>query len=265
MKSGRERGQSVQAALAPHDLLAGQVIEFDSDILVRRLLERGASSRAGRLVETLNGADKASASGWLALKGSGPKRALLHFKRALALDPGHRPAILGLAIADTEEFDTRALDPREKSFVEAIALRNSEDYEALARLDGALAEWEPGSLLYPEATRMRVEWRLRTRDPGHARSAFDLIDRLIPRDRAMVNLLFRTRAAAAAGLDDRGWATLDRIRTRLNTTSASSRRIARRALGAAGALDSIEGAKETKEGLELIADSPPRSPGKGRP
>jgi hypothetical protein len=190
---------------------------------------------------------------------SGPQGAIRHFQRALELDPNHRPAILGLAILSPEEIDLQALEPRELGIVEAVAHRKEQDWKAVAGYEEALADWEAGSLLHSEAVRMRVGWRLDTGDPQHARDALALLDQLIPRHKGIANLLLRAEASAGAGLDDFGWASLDRVLTRLKSRPPRSRAYAIRALNSSRRLDNIAGAQRIIRGLEAIAGFPTNS------
>jgi tetratricopeptide (TPR) repeat protein len=259
MKQGRARRNSIEAALGAHDVLLARSGDLNSDLMVRGLLQKEAMARAKALAKSLRGAAQASARGWVALKMSGPQGAIRHFQRALELDPNHRPAILGLAILSPEEIDLQALEPRELGIVEAVAHRKEQDWKAVAGYEEALAGWEAGSLLHSEAVRMRVGWRLDTGDPQHARDALALLDQLIPRHKGIANLLLRAEASAGAGLDDFGWASLDRVLTRLKSRPPGSRAYAIRALNSSRRLDNIAGAQRIIRGLEAIAGFPTNS------
>jgi hypothetical protein len=118
-----------------------------------------------------------------------------------------------------------------------------------------LAEWSPGSLLFTEATRLRIHWRLSAGDPILAAEAVDLVDILIARNRDVTDLIIRADAAGRAGMDDYGWASLERLFWKL-PHSGRPRWLARRALEASQRLRNIEGAKETLRKIKNAAKGP---------
>ena len=259
IKQGRAKRESIASALGAHDELLTRTGELDTDLMVRGLLQKDAVARARALADSLSGAKRASARGWVALERSGPQEALRHFQDAAELDPNHRPGLLGLAMLEPGQTDLEDLEPREAGIIRAFEERKAQNWGELADYDEALADWEAGSLLYPEAARMRVGWRLATKDPQHARDALVLLDELIPRDKRIVILLLRTEAAALAGLDEYGWASLDRLLGKLQGSVPRAKVYALRALNISRQLESMAGARGIVRGLKLIAGPPDKS------
>ncbi len=261
MKFGRikDNKKSIRGALMEYDpaskwLREGRA-EMNSDLLIRRLLLRGQPGRAQKLAAELKGADSQSALGWVRLNAKDLDRARRHFLQALELEGEHRGALAGLALVEPESAHTRSLEPAVAAVVRGRAAGARGDWAELRSLDDALAEWSPGSLLFTEAARLRIHWRLSAGDPILAAEAVDLVDILIARNRDVTDLIIRADAAGRAGMDDYGWASLERLFWKL-PHSGRPRWLARRALEASQRLRNIEGAKETLRKIENAAKGP---------
>ena len=252
----QDNKKSIRGALMEYDSASKWLRdaggELDSDLLTRRLLSRGQSGRAQRLAAGLEWADSQSALGWVRLDAKDSVAAGAHFRRALERDANHRGARAGLALVEPAGSHSQPLEPKVAAIVEGRAAGARGDWGEVRSLDGVLAEWPPGSLLYTEATYLRIQWRLSTGDPALATEALELIDVLIVRNREMTDLILRAAAAGRAGMDDYGWASLERLLSKL-PHSARARMLARRALETSRWLRNTEGAQETLRKLKSAA------------
>jgi hypothetical protein len=255
----KDNKESIRGALMEHDPAARWIrdagVELDSDRLTRRYLSRGQVGRARRLATALSGADSPSALGWVSLDAKDPGAARRHFHRALELDSEHRGALAGLALVEPAFARTRSLEPGVAAVVEGRAAQARGDWDELRSLDDALAAWSGGSLLFTEATHLRINWRLGAGDPDLAAEALDLVDVLVARNRDPVDLIIRADAAGRAGMDEYGWVSLDRLLPKL-PHSGRPRWLARRALETTKRLRNIEGAKDTLRRIQNAADGP---------
>ncbi len=246
------RKEPIQDAIRPYDVLPDQVTSYESDLVVRRLFQRRARKRAQSFAESLQGAARASARGWAALESGRPQAAYKQFSNALEADPGHQGAITGIALVNPAALPEVPLEPRLTAFIDGRSLQKIGDWEGIEKIDQELAAWPPGSLLYPEATRLRIAWRLTKHQPDRAAEAFALADVLVARSPNLGDLLLRTDAAAQSGLNDHAWASLDRLRMRMGAGNQSPA-IAQRALKLAAQLEPFDGAQTTLRGLRTHA------------
>jgi spermidine synthase len=188
--------------LAPHDPLVGKTDGLDVPYLVQRLAERDPT-RAARvadgagdpLVRTLAQLE-------LALARREPKKALSLAEGALALDAGSRRARL--------RAETLSGAPGTGPVAEGRRLRDARDWEALARLDDALAALDVRDPLRAEAEQLRVDWRLGRGSAEAAAEALALID-LVPGGdverlarRALAGARSRSPGVAGRSLDALG-------------------------------------------------------------
>ena len=144
------------------------------------------------------------------------------------------------------------MGPRVAAVVEGRVAGARGDWAEVRSLDAVLAEWPPGSLLYTEATYLRIQWRLSMGDPALAAKALELIDVLIVRNRETTDLILRAAAAGRAGMDDYAWASLERLLSKL-PHSRRARMLARRALETSRRLGNTEGSQETLRKLKSAA------------
>ena len=103
----------------------------------------------------------------------------------------------------------------------------SEGAVGLSGFEGPLASIQPDDMLFEEATRMRVAWRIASGEAERAEEARRLIDLLLARGARPEDYVLRAEAAAAAGKPDQAWATLARARAPLQRVAADRALIAR--------------------------------------
>ena len=97
---------------------------------------------------------------------------------------------------------------RLSALAEASNLSSESEWKRIAQLDASLAKWQPGELLFDEATRLRVGWRLRSGDSERGREAVELTGVLLARGHRTGDYLLLARAAKLAGQWDPAWAAL---------------------------------------------------------
>jgi hypothetical protein len=230
--------ESTRALLGPYDPLVDGS-ELDSSALIRGLLARGQSERAIDLAIASGGAREESGLGWVELAKAGRSgRARRHFERALSLSPGYPDALAGLIASQklelTEGRATAALryadlETRHTALIQGWRLADSGNWSAVAELDAELDRIEVGEPLFEMATRLRITWRLNTRDPVAALEALSLADILLLRSWSPSDELLRARAAIGADLPLAARASLLRVAQR-STTNPRGRALAGRAL-----------------------------------
>jgi len=103
------------------------------------------------------------------------------------------------------------------------------DWSKLQALDAPLSEVAAGSMLFPEAARLRAAWRLASSDPARSWEAVKLIDVLIARDQNPWDLLLRAEGAGLSGRTDYAWASLSRLSSSMMRAS-NRKQLAKRAL-----------------------------------
>jgi len=203
--------ESLHALLIDLDPLqrAGDALDYPS--LVRTLAGRGFGKRATALSLSRQGAAQEIGLGWTELAMARPQRAGRHFDRALELAPDHPDALVGLAASG------RILEPGGKlrgelaAVVSAGKLANDDDWDAVAALDPELARVQPGTGLFERASRLRIRWRMASREPGRAAEALTIADAMLSRRWRAQDALMRASAAIQAGRLDVARATLGRI------------------------------------------------------
>jgi len=244
-------------AIAPYDILPRLAQDLDSDLIVRRLVQRGSNKRARIVAESLGGAQEKSALGWIALEAGQLRSAKTFFEDALERDPSNRGALIGRTLLTPPGESLGQADPRAAAIVKGLRLRQSGDWEELSLLDPDLAQWEPGSLLFPEAIRLRIAWRNAQPEleRGEKDLALALADSILTRGRQASDHLLRAQAAQRLGLDLHAWASLDRITQQLRN-SRNARALAIGSLKVAAQLDPIEGTERTVEILRHGAARP---------
>ena len=196
--------------LAPVDPLAGRLEVLDPGTLMRRLAIVGQGERARRLASTLDGAAGATARGYALLGGrSDASRAA--FERALALEGDREDARAGLLAATRGGAPSEGLAPRERALALGWQRIQDDAVESVRPLEPELALWGPGDLLYEEALRLRMRWRIASGEREHAAEALAMNDTLLVTSRLPVDLLHRARAARAAGRPEVAWGALEAI------------------------------------------------------
>src|SRR5262249_6510707 len=160
--SSRVPGQWLSHAFAPHEPLAAFADSVDPSHLALRLYSNGYRGRARELADRLDPARRELVLGWLARPAHRPDRARAHFAAALAADPALEDAAIGLALVDPKS-DTAGLPERARAVIDA---QRSGDRAVARDREAALAQWQPGELLYPDAAELRVGWRLELGQPA---------------------------------------------------------------------------------------------------
>ncbi len=203
-------------AIASQEPLARRAQGLDLAVLARRISARGRGARLERLAAELAApeADRNLMRGWAALDAGRTLEAAQHFERVRSLRPADRGAGLGLAAVRRGNADPAGLGlpPEAAALIEGWRSAARGDWDALRALDPALAGWQPGDLLHPEAARLRAQWRLSLAGAGAERAAeaLALLEPLLARSGATGDLLLCAEAAGRAGRPALAWAALDR-------------------------------------------------------
>jgi spermidine synthase len=202
--------KSVDRLFGPHDPLLRHDGGFDTLYLVRRLARMSRVPRATRLVESIGDPlERQLAEMELAVARQEPRKATDLAKKALAIDPGSLPASFRLATLPEgrTQGSPTPLDPAAGVIAEARRLRDVRDWEALARLDPALAAIDMHHAGYDQARELRVDWRLGQGSAGAAGEALALLDSESVADieqlarRAMAGMQSGSPGVASCSLD----------------------------------------------------------------
>ncbi|MCH2186768.1 fused MFS/spermidine synthase, partial [Myxococcota bacterium] len=215
-----ENRKGVVAMLAEHDPLAELDRSWESAALAQRLAQTRAQSRAVQLLSGLEGAERPTAAGFYAYEQGGAARAARLFERARKLAPHDREARAGWILTLPEDVQEGDVSPTEWAFVQAWLRMRSGDTVGISDLEEPLASIEPDNMLFEEATRMRVAWRIDSGDGERAQEARELVDLLLARGARPEDYVLRAEAAAAADEPDQAWATLARARAPLQRVVA---------------------------------------------
>ena len=192
---------------------------------VFHLIRRITPARGERLAEGLRDPVQAQAArGLLDLERRRFESARRALVEVLSQDPRHpeaRTGLLRLSKREIErgrsplEFVADPLDARERAVTAGWSAR---DPEAVAGLEAELAAVPPLHPLFPEATQLRAQWRIESGEPGAAREAIALVDRLLLESVTPALLLLRARACAGADENEAALhslaALLERVRQR---------------------------------------------------
>jgi spermidine synthase len=210
----------LMALLAPHDplldpasLLHGELqSELDFPYIATRLLSQGQVERATALGAMLpDPSQQALIRGLNAQRNGQGGAARDELRAALRADPDNddaRFALLRPLLADFARGSTsdeavelaRPLTGSAAAVVRGWGLALAQDFRALAALDDVLAASAVTDFWFPEAARLRADWRIRVAgEPRYARDALRIIDRalLIRQDPEL--LLLRAEGAGALG------------------------------------------------------------------
>jgi spermidine synthase len=247
------RRRGIERLLKGNDALAERLDGLDPALLMRTLMAEGGALRAQVMANRLSGGEREMALGWVLYDAGNSKKAALRFAKALELSPGMLSAASGLAITRPALVGDFGLPERVRAVSQGMVALSTRDMEKLRLLDDVLAEWPAGSLLFREAVRLRVAWRVGEGTPERAQEALDLMDVLLTRKGAVSDYLARAEAARLAGRPDPAWASLVRVSEKLNGDPSPMQR-ARRALTIAEALGEYEYADEIESKLQRAAE-----------
>ncbi|MDE0885970.1 MAG: fused MFS/spermidine synthase [Myxococcota bacterium] len=238
--SGPRPGKALQVADGLPELNANA----DPLLLVRRLVAGRAGMRASLVISQLPEETRPEAEAWRDLSVRRFVRAAKLFEGILEKDPSSSTARLGLALLKPAGLDLGGLKAPERALIEGRVMLNSGHWEEVSVLDGALAQVQVGHLVYPEAARLRAQWRIASGSPERAWEAVGLIDPLIARDRSPRDLLIRAKAAKLAGRADYAWASLYRLSNVL-FGNTNRREMAIAGLDIAQGIPSLPGSSQT--------------------
>jgi spermidine synthase len=203
--------------------------------LVRQLAGKRETARAVRLASGLEDpVERMLALGW-ARSASDPRRAAQHFRRALERDPAAQSARFGLLRVQRRGVESgmpvylelaEPLEGAAAAVVSGWRHAVSQDWTALRALEPALAAADVRDAAYPDALRLRVQWRNAQDDPALRAQAVAIATELIRRGRlAPEDAIVAAQAFAAAGQRDQALQLLDFL-----SRMARDRRAARAAL-----------------------------------
>ena len=227
--SKRRKSLDAGQGLKLHDGLLDLASEVDPGLLVRRLRARRAGERARLIISELPPGARSMAQGWLMISNGRPLRAREAFKKALEIDPESQSAKYGLALTNPQDADLTGWPEPEAAVIRGELWSRAGDWSKLQALDAPLSEVAAGSMLFPEAARLRAAWRLASSDPARSWEAVKLIDVLIARDQNPWDLLLRAEGAGLSGRTDYAWASLSRLSSSMMRAS-NRKQLAKRAL-----------------------------------
>ena len=202
------------------DPLLAKIDGLDRSALIRKLVAMNSSERATDLALVEKGVLKETGLGWVELGRDRYGPAARHFARALELAPGTSDAMTGVLASQVFELSQgrpltgiseRDLDERYQALVAGWRRAAAEDWDAVAALDVELARIEPGEALFEESSRLRIRWRLATKDPEAGAEAQAIAETLLARIWDPRDELLHARAAILADRPVVAWGSLSRI------------------------------------------------------
>jgi len=200
-------GAGVWNLVRPYDPIAKNAeARFDPFYLIRRLRIPAAKRLAQGLTDPV---DRRVAAAWLRIRrgdAAGAKAVLLAVLEEAPRNAQARGALLGLSISELRAGGNPAdlvappLDPAEAAVVAGWRAQAGEDVTKARALEPALAAVPPLHPLALEASRLRVRWRIASREPDLSREAMDIADqRIWERGRPGGDLMLRAEASTVAG------------------------------------------------------------------
>lgn len=186
---------------------------------VRRLLGTQGRARPLALARAIDDPlDRDAALANVALYAGQVQQGVALLGTVLERDPAHHEARAALLRVFGDRIRRggplpRALgsaagSPLEQAVVAGWRAGRTASWEALRRLEGALAAADPRDPLYASAVRLRVDWRLESGDPERALEGLALLEPVQAGQAFIVDFLLRARAASAAGEPDLALASL---------------------------------------------------------
>jgi hypothetical protein len=166
--------------------------DLDFDYIAARLLVQGQVERATALAETISDpSTRALIRALVAQRNGQGEVARMELDAALRADASNddarfarvRPELSALARGDATEETlalARPLASSAAAVVRGWSLALAGDFSALAALEDALATTRFTDPWFPEAARLRADWRIRVAgDARNARDAIRIIDRAL--------------------------------------------------------------------------------------
>ncbi len=204
---GALRGEVANQLFAPFDPLPARSAKIEATYLVRRLAGRSEWARAMKLAKKQRDpTQRLTDMGW-ATSTESPSRAIAHFRAALERDPSAQSARFGLLKALRRP--SRADDPDMLELAEPLEgaaaavvsgwrLAAAGDWEALRKLEPELASAEWFEPAYPDAQRLRAQWRAESDDPELRAEAVAIASDFLRTSGLSEDLLVGARVFAAA-------------------------------------------------------------------
>ncbi len=271
-RSVPQRIAAIDTALLVHDPWQRPTPDLDRVHLVRRLLAWRFSDRADAVAEwSQDPGEAAIANAFVARArgdAGGAARAL-----AAALRSGGQAdrawraqQLLQFRGTDTAVPDDAPTHAADRAVLEGWRHQARGDWAALRASEPALSQAEPRDILYDEALRLRAIWRIEIGDPLETRDLENLTDRLIAASgRSPDLLLFRARAAAAAGDDQGALMGLAETVEGLQPRHAEHRDLARRAMALLRKLPADPTTTSLRKGIAQRLARIARGPRRGGP
>jgi spermidine synthase len=231
----------------PHDPLRTRIHELDVAPLMRRMNVSSQSARARALLTQLEGADLFAAKGFSLATGRSSQAARNAFERALELDPSRDDVRAGRILVERGQLPDTGLTPREQSIAAAWRLANANEMASIRAFESGLSEWRAGDILYEDALRLRVAWRIASGNPALAREALDMNSTILYGTRTPRDYLQRARAAQIAGDTNAAWGALEELGRRLRVKNGPA--LARQGLEIARRLPEHERASAIRMSL----------------
>jgi len=203
-----ELGVDWDALFGAHEPLKTRLDRLSPSLLSRRLLDTRQAKRLHQLIASFPEKDRQLGLGWLQYEKGNNRAAWRHFEKALELNSDSSEAIESLSGLRGQPVDLDGASPRLSALIQAKQLDMETQLDELIALDGELALWKPGDLLFDRAARLRAAWRLMTGDPQRAQEAVTMISVVVARAHKTSDYLLLAQAAKLAGQPESAWAAL---------------------------------------------------------
>jgi predicted membrane-bound spermidine synthase len=190
------------------DALRPPPAHIDALALVRRLSEKGRGFRAVPIAKSLPNLDDRKIAELIIALESPTKMSIARLHQLMREHPSNRElraASLRLKLPSNGKRWTSIpsligpLGTIEKRIVAASRLVNEADWDGLAALDAKLAEVTTSNPNHRLAVQFRIAWRVAKGEPGGAREALGMLDRLVGGNADLRVLLRRTQLGDLAG------------------------------------------------------------------
>ncbi len=228
------------------DPLKDRIDDLEIAPLMRRMNVGGRTPRARALLTEISGAKHFAGQGFSLLRGRSPRAVRKALQRALELDPERDDARVGLILVERGRVPDTGLTPREQTIAAALRAAAQGEFASIQEYDAGLAAWQPGDILYEDALRLRVDWRIATGDAALAQEALEMNTTILYGTRMPRDFLQRARAAQIAGNPTFAWGALEALGQRVRPAGSA---LARQGLEVARRLPDHDRAGAIKMGL----------------